>query len=268
MSELTKRALFSAISAPFFLLIIWLGSWYFNVVVIVIGLFIQYEMMTMLKKGGQESNVVLTFMIGLLVMLYGHFPFPLVIGFLIFLYLIISETFATETGYLDRIMSTLFCGLYAPVALLGLILLREIGSNEIGFALTITLVLIIWGNDTMAFFGGKKFGKNKLAPSISPGKTREGFYFGFIGGLIGLFIAYFLIPVYPIGFLYALPIAIIAGFFGPAGDLAASKLKRVTGVKDSATFLPGHGGFFDRFDALLLASPAVYIYLILVFYYL
>ncbi|MEX1121434.1 MAG: phosphatidate cytidylyltransferase, partial [Balneolales bacterium] len=227
------------------------------------GLFIQHEMMRMFRVAGYESNLIAMHMIGLLVMLFNHLPVPALIGFLIFLYLIVSETFSTKPRHLERMMVTTFCGLYAPFSLLGFILLREAGHNDVGFALTLTLVLTIWGNDSLAYFGGKKFGKNKLAPSISPGKTREGFYFGFLGGLLGLIAAFYLVPGYPFYFLSVLPIVIITGFFGPAGDLAASKIKRATGVKDSASILPGHGGFFDRFDALLLASPAVYVYAVL-----
>ncbi|MEX0929282.1 MAG: phosphatidate cytidylyltransferase [Balneolales bacterium] len=264
MTELTKRILFALIAAPLFLLMLWLGGWYFKVLVVIIGLFIQREMMLMFQKTGHEQNAFAAYGLGLVTMLFFQLPHPLLIGFLIFLYLVTTETLNLKPGHLDRMVSTLFCGLYAPFALLSLILLREYGMEVTGFALAGSLILVIWGTDIMAYIGGKRFGKNLLAPAISPGKTREGFYFGFLGGLLGLIMASFLIPSYPYEFLYVLPIVIIVGFFGPVGDLAESRMKRSAGLKDSSSILPGHGGVFDRFDALLLASPAVYVYVVLI----
>ncbi|MEX0773597.1 MAG: phosphatidate cytidylyltransferase [Balneolales bacterium] len=264
MSELKKRIIFSLIAAPLFLVVMWLGGWYFKGLVVIMSLIIQREMMTMLKGAGYESNTLITYATGLWILLIFLLPHPLLIVFLLFLYIISTETLNQRPKHLERMTSTLFCGIYAPLALLSLILLRDLEPGFTGFALSLTLVFIIWGNDTLAYFGGKRFGKHPLAPDISPGKTREGFLFGFFGGLLGLIAAYVIIPSYPLSFMTALPMVIIVGFFGPVGDLAASKIKRSAGMKDSATILPGHGGFFDRLDALLLASPAVYIYVSLV----
>lgn len=263
MTELSKRILFSLIAAPLFLLILWLGGWYFKILVIIMALVIQGEMMAMMKTAGYETNSAVTYATGLWIMLFFYLPEALLTGLILFVYLVASETFNSRPKHLERMSVTLLCGIYAPLTLLSLVLLSNIDTGTTGFALALSLVLIVWGNDTLAYFGGKKFGKHLLAPEISPGKTREGFYFGFTGGLLGLLVAYISLPSYPISFAAALPMVIIAGFFGPAGDLAASKIKRVTGVKDSASILPGHGGFFDRFDALMLASPAVYIYVVM-----
>lgn len=267
MSELTKRILFSIIFAPLFLMVVWLGGWFFKIMVVALGLLIQREMITMFRIAGYEVNASLCYISGLWVMLFFEIPHPLAIGFLLLVFLMISETFGSRTKYLESLSATLFCAVYAPFTLLSFILLREFGMETTGLALTLTLVIVIWGNDIAAYFGGRKFGKNPLAPDISPGKTKEGFWFGFIGGFAGLIAIFFLMPGYPLTFLTALPIVIIAGFFGPAGDLAESKIKRTAGIKDSSSLLPGHGGVFDRFDALLLASPAVYIYVELVMSY-
>ncbi|TDN36265.1 phosphatidate cytidylyltransferase [Hymenobacter sp. UV11] len=117
------------------------------------------------------------------------------------------------------------------------------------------LILFIWAADTGAYFAGKNFGKHKLAPSISPGKTWE----GWAGGaaltlLVGWAAGYFL-PDIPLG--HRLVAAGVVAVFGPLGDLAESMLKRSAGVKDSGTFLPGHGGLLDRFDAFLLVLPVL-----------
>src|SRR5699024_6234076 len=145
--------------------------------------------------------------------------------------------------------STLFCGMYAPTGLLLLLLVRNLGSSETGFVLTIALLLMVWGNDVFAYFGGKQFGRRLLAPSVSPKKTWEGFFSGFIGAFAGLLITFYLIPMsFPTELVQALPLVVLVSIFGPIGDLAESKLKRAAGVKDTSNILPGHGGFLDRFD--------------------
>ena len=112
--------------------------------------------------------------------------------------------------------------------------------------------------DTFAYLAGCLFGRCKLASSISPNKTIEGAVGG-LGGSVVLCVAcsnYFLpgIPAW-----YAAISGVIIGMCGQAGDLFESLLKRTAGVKDSGTLLPGHGGIFDRTDALLAASPAIYL---------
>ena len=121
------------------------------------------------------------------------------------------------------------------------------------------IVATIWINDTMAYLVGSLIGKTPMT-SISPKKTWE----GTLGGItlsvtmVGL-VAYFGFPTkFPA--LHAFIIAAIAAVAGTFGDLLESKLKRMTGVKDSGSFLPGHGGFLDRFDSMLLAIPFVWIY--------
>lgn len=119
---------------------------------------------------------------------------------------------------------------------------------------------MIWGNDIFAYFGGKSFGKQPLAPTISPKKTWEGFWFGFLGAAVGLLATFYIARVFPVQFWQVFPVVFIVSTLGPAGDLLASRLKRLAGVKDSSALLPGHGGFFDRFDALILSSPFVFFY--------
>jgi phosphatidate cytidylyltransferase len=120
---------------------------------------------------------------------------------------------------------------------------------------------MIWGNDVFAYFGGKTFGKHKMAPLISPKKTWEGFASGFLGAALVLIVGWFLAAdLLSLSLTELLPMILLVSVFGPVGDLFASKIKRFTGSKDSGKLLPGHGGFFDRFDSLLLVSPSVYIY--------
>jgi phosphatidate cytidylyltransferase len=126
----------------------------------------------------------------------------------------------------------------------------------------IVIIASIWINDTMAYIVGSLIGKTPLS-KVSPKKTWE----GTIGGIVlcvGLmyFLWNRLVYQHSDIFLntFVAIIAIIAAIVGTFGDLFESKLKRMAGVKDSGSFMPGHGGFLDRFDSLLFATPAVWLF--------
>ena len=123
------------------------------------------------------------------------------------------------------------------------------------------LIFSTWASDTFAFAVGKCMGKTKLCPAISPGKTKEGAIGGFVGTLITALIFSL---VFQFSLLHAFAIGLIVAVAAPLGDLVESILKRVCHVKDSGTLIPGHGGVLDRFDSLLFAAPAVYVYLFLI----
>lgn len=122
------------------------------------------------------------------------------------------------------------------------------------------LLVVIWSNDTFAYFTGKKIGKHKLAPVISPKKTVEGAIGGVIGGAVaGLLLVHFSgMDSDP---LSTVLITVAVGLVAMAGDLAESLLKRGAGVKDSGSIIPGHGGVLDRIDSLIFPVPLLYYYL-------
>jgi phosphatidate cytidylyltransferase len=128
--------------------------------------------------------------------------------------------------------------------------------------LTIPLLTIfsLWINDTMAYIVGSFIGKTPLS-HISPKKTWEGTIGGALLAVIIMSLIAWSTGRLPV--VHALAISAIAAVTGTYGDLFESKLKRMAGVKDSGSFMPGHGGFLDRFDSLLFASTAVYIYVAL-----
>lgn len=132
---------------------------------------------------------------------------------------------------------------------------------------TIPIIIIasIWINDTMAYLVGSFIGKTPLS-KISPKKTIEGTLGGIILCItvIGLG-TYLIYATWTVAFL-SMVIAAMCAIFGTLGDLLESKLKRMADVKDSGSFMPGHGGFLDRFDSLLVAVPAVWLYIELVVY--
>ncbi len=127
------------------------------------------------------------------------------------------------------------------------------------------IIFSIWINDTMAYMVGSFIGKTPFS-KISPKKTWEGTIGGALLCMIVIALLGYYIPAAKIiGWQHWLAIAAICAVFGTLGDLLESKLKRMANVKDSGSFMPGHGGFLDRFDSLLVATPFVWLYIKLIF---
>lgn len=132
-----------------------------------------------------------------------------------------------------------------------------IETRFIGLEYVVFVLLVVWTTDSGAYFVGRKLGKNKLWPEISPKKTVE----GFIGGIvIAVIFAIAMQLIYPFAssWLQLIVVTIIASIIGQMGDLVESAIKRHYGVKDSGNILPGHGGILDRFDSLLFVVPLLH----------
>jgi len=134
-------------------------------------------------------------------------------------------------------------------------------SGPYHYGIVLGYLLILWLNDTGAYFVGSLIGRHKLFERISPGKTWEG---SAGGALFALLTAWGLSFVYhQLGMMQWLILSVIIVITGTLGDLVESMLKRSLGIKDSGNILPGHGGMLDRFDAVLLSAPFVFVYLAL-----
>lgn len=118
------------------------------------------------------------------------------------------------------------------------------------------VMLLVWGADTGAYFAGRKYGKNKLAPAVSPGKTKEGLLGGLaVTGVLALLVAFTTSAADKTGLLGFLIISLVAVIGSVYGDLVESMFKRQRGIKDSSNLLPGHGGILDRIDSITAAVP-------------
>jgi phosphatidate cytidylyltransferase len=173
----------------------------------------------------------------------------------------ISRTRAPATA---AVGSTVLGAAWIGLGLAFLLLLRR--EHIEPQLLALTVLLTVFAADTFAYFAGRLFGRHKLAPTLSPGKTWEGFV---VGSLVGIFVAF--ISLYSDRDHYlVIWESIVLGFVvvlvAVAGDLFESMLKRDMQVKDTGRLLGGHGGVLDRIDALLFAAPAAY-FLVLAFGY-
>ena len=175
---------------------------------------------------------------------------------------LISQTFRFQKDF-----SKMLTGI--GVTILGVLYVAFLGgflvSTRVGFEqfpglstdLLLYFFIVIFGSDAGAYFAGRAFGKHKLAPAISPGKTVE----GLIGGIIS---AAALAAVCTLTFFtelpyqFSIPLAVAMAVIGVLGDLAESAMKRGSNTKDAASILPGHGGLLDRLDSLLFNAPILY----------
>lgn len=139
--------------------------------------------------------------------------------------------------------------------------LRVLPDGDLGIRLLFFFLVSIWIGDSGAYYIGSHFGRHKMSPRISPNKTWE----GLIGGVVATFVAAAgakVLLALPFAWGHMAALAAILAVAAPLGDLIESQFKRDTGVKDSSTLIPGHGGFFDRTDSLLFAAPPVLGYLL------
>ena len=157
-------------------------------------------------------------------------------------------------------LSQLYVGL--PFALLNVLAFQSSGDVAISyyqFILPLSIFMFNWINDTFAYLTGMLFGKHRLFERISPKKSWEGSIGGASFCIIGAFIMANLFPILTTGEWVGFALTVV--IFGTWGDLTESLMKRHLNIKDSGNILPGHGGMLDRFDSVIMATPAAVVYL-------
>jgi phosphatidate cytidylyltransferase len=277
LSNTGVRVIVGVIGIPAILVLASLGNYIFLAFCVLVSFFCMNEFYNMFEKPKSEPSIitrwaggfsfhkgVFLIMSSLIVICfyYEYFNFVLILYFLMFVYLIIDEVFKAVKHF-EAIGSWLLSILYisTPFGLLSLMDSTKF-VNLFGANYAIICLVLVWVSDTFAFWGGKTFGRHKLAETISPKKTWEGSIMGFLFTLIaGLGIHFFIYE--GLGTLSVLAISVIVGLFAQIGDLFESHLKRSVQIKDSSQLIPGHGGFLDRFDSILFSVPALYIFLYL-----
>ena len=190
----------------------------------------------------------------------------LLLNLLLPIWVFIIELYRKTHSPIQNISLTLLGVVYVsiPLAILNLLFNPQLIAGEHHPEILICFFVILWTSDTFAYLTGMLLGRNKLFERISPKKTWEGSIGGFVFGLIAAFVISYFYPEF--GLINWLIIASIIMIFGAFGDLTESMFKRSSKIKDSGNILPGHGGMLDRFDAALLAAPAIFVYINLVLF--
>jgi phosphatidate cytidylyltransferase len=151
--------------------------------------------------------------------------------------------------------TTVFGAVYVGFTLSHLVLVHALDS---GAELILVIMFGVWAMDVLAFLVGSAIGRHRLAPHISPNKSWEGFIAGAIGTVSAWTIGWYLIKPTTVSLTWFVLTGVVTAVAALLGDLAESRLKREVGAKDSGTLLPGHGGFLDRFDSLIMVSVVAY----------
>lgn len=253
------------------MLLVFLGpkwQWLFSLAVCLVSLLAGWEYIALTKRCGANPPRIAV-LVALVALFVVNFQWPdetpatfgvLGMGLLVYCTFLkpVQEMIADASA-------SIFCLLYTGLTLIALPTLKELAN---GPSLLTFLLCVVWAGDTAAYYVGRAWGRHKMAPTLSPGKSWEGAVASLGGamavtyGLVQL--ATFLqkrdIPLlsYPDDIWYWLILAVVVNAAGQVGDLAESGLKRSAGVKDSGSLLPGHGGVLDRIDALLLAAPVLW----------
>ncbi|MCZ8532750.1 phosphatidate cytidylyltransferase [Paenisporosarcina quisquiliarum] len=256
-----QRIITGAIALALFLPIVLLGGSVFTILVYIIAAVGLHEMLRMKGISLFSFAGLVSFLLLFLLLLPSSFAEEILtytghtklewlfVGvFLVLIYTVLVKNRFTFDDAAFVILSTLYVGI-------GFYYFIET-RNE-GLAYVIFALLIVWTTDSGAYFTGRKIGKRKLWPEISPNKTVEGFVGGIIWALITAFIIQWISPLTS-SILVLIGITIVASIFGQLGDLVESAIKRHYNVKDSGNLLPGHGGILDRFDSILFVLPLLH----------
>ncbi|MDO4581124.1 MAG: phosphatidate cytidylyltransferase [Bacillota bacterium] len=211
----------------------------------------------------QANKRVITAMIGipvlLLLLYFGGWPLTIAVMALIAVGCVEYERLVQRIGGDNLLIWRLLGFAYIMLGFFSFLGLRLAAEDWMA---ALWLLLIIWCTDIAAYEIGRRFGKHKLAPAVSPNKTVEGALAGAAGGTLAGGVFGVLTGA---GWVAALLTALLISTLGQAGDLLESKVKRIARVKDSGSVFPGHGGILDRFDSILLSAPFMYLLSILLF---
>ncbi|MDO5041701.1 MAG: phosphatidate cytidylyltransferase [Peptoniphilus sp.] len=248
MSDLNKRLVTGIIGILLLSVAIYLGSYFFKIFILLLSFIASYELYNALKGIKIKINFKVIFL-GIILLLVERFiPFPAYFAIIAVLFLSLIELLFGEKYNLNDVAYTVFVFIYVPY------LLNQI--TELSKMFIILVFVISFSTDSFAYLVGSKFGRHKLIESVSPNKSVE----GAIGGILGCLILTLI-------YLYAIEVKvdvivmifiIVASILGQLGDLFASKIKRISGIKDYSKILPGHGGIMDRFDSVIGIIPIVY----------
>jgi phosphatidate cytidylyltransferase len=262
-----KAAVISAVILLLLMIACYLiGPVAFFILAAVVVLTALFELLDALVQTGHHPNIALGVLGGFGMMLVAFLERPALIPVIVVtaLYLAFLLALRPKRGRaaISDIAWTMLALMWVGGGGAAAVSMLRLGSDPV--LLLIGFVLITAVDDIAAFFAGTSLGRHKMAPGISPGKSWEGAVGGALGALAAG--AAFGVLFEDLTLTHGLAIGVICALLAPVGDLMESLAKREIGIKDSGRLLPGHGGMFDRLDAILFCAPAVFLYLRFVVY--
>lgn len=274
MTETTQRVIVAAVGIPLAVAVVYAGGWILGALLVAIAVLGTMEFYRMAEQRQARPLIAAGAALAACFVLVASVDpsgGPRGFGLLLTLATLVIATLAiwvrgVEGQPLLSISTTLTGAVYAGALLSFGLFLRHLPGIEgawHGTALVFAPVLLTWTSDTFAYFVGRRWGRTKLIPRVSPGKTVQGAVGAVLGSiLVALLYSQVLdaFDSYRPRFFEAVLFGLAMSIVAQVGDLAESLLKRDTGVKDSGTLLPGHGGALDRFDSLLFTLPVAYLF--------
>ncbi len=262
MTAARLRTLTAIAWAPLNLGLLYLGGWEWLLWVAILAIVATSEMLTLAAKSGRPPLPWVGPLI-VFVSLVGAWAMPgsgffLLVGPLLMLSLLALLLCHGQSNAFERWGVTTSAGLYAGFLVAYMVLLRDRADGLwwMGAALVCT-----WAFDSAAYLLGRRFGRRKLWPAVSPGKT----WAGTLGGtLVAMAVSLATVHFLKLSYPQALGLGLVVAVLAQLGDLVESVIKRQVGVKDTGTFLPGHGGILDRIDGLLFSTVGVFYFATLV----
>ena len=257
-----NRWLTAAVALPVLALIIGLGpGWLLLGLVVLVTAGGMLELLSLLLPGTKSWVRIAAVATGLLLPLSTYWKGLLGLSTatvaVIFLALTIHLLlYARQKAVLQSLGAMVFAQIYIPFLLSHVLLLFQLPS---GRRWIFFLFFVIFAGDTGAYYAGHRWGRHKLWPAVSPGKTVEGAVGGLVSSLaIALLVGKLLLSLGEFGTTFLLSLGLVIALAGQMGDLMESMLKRLSQVKDASSILPGHGGLLDRLDSLIFAFPLTY----------
>ncbi len=267
-SNLAIRLLTAAVGTPAILALLYLApAWSFYLLVLPVTLIGASELFAMTHPGdrvAQGAGVVLSLLTSLTLYRFGLSEPRALVTLLVLVPALGPIVTLVRLGDVSTAALRACAMGFGPLFVAGSLTLLALLRRDFGAAgpgLVVMSLMFAWWGDTGGYFAGRFLGKRKLYEAVSPKKTVAGAIGGLAGSVAGAVCAsLWYLPQVPL--YHSIPLALLAGVLGQAGDLGESLIKRATGVKDSGAIVPGHGGILDRVDALLLTSATVYLYAI------
>ncbi len=273
MKDLTKRSIAAIVFAGILSGLVYYSFYSFLLLLLIIvlgGVYEMYKLFETAKLFIDRNYLWIKVSVSILFILYlcfalEHNTWNNKLYVFVFLSICLFIEFLLRENFSEAISEFLITIYFTTFFIAALDIFYFYHKQNYEYIYPLSIIFMIWANDTFAYFTGSLLGKHKLIPEVSPKKSVEGFIGGIIFSVITALLCfqYFISDSGRWTLIDMIVVAIIVSIFGTLGDLVESKLKRLAKVKDSGNIMPGHGGILDRFDAWYIAIPTIDMYFLL-----
>ncbi len=257
---LKTRILTAAVGIPFLISVIYLGGLFWQGLVVMLTAAALMEFFVMMRHKGFQPilgiSAVVAFILLFRIQLAPYLPGLFLAGFILMILAVVMTYPRRNINDLAlSLFGAVYTGYFFSYAL-------AFNNSDNSFYMLLLVFVLTWASDVGGYLFGRLWGRHKLAPQLSPGKTREGAIGAVVLTILAALLYQKFIPTQYLTGAFLVLMAVAASLAAQLGDLLESAIKRYFDVKDSGQLLPGHGGILDRFDSFMLVLPVVYYFLV------